>query len=432
MVGRLELYMSHAFLLVFLLVLLLFIIIISGVEYAYLAANKLSIELKRKQGTKSGRLLGRFFDAPETFWNGTVIGFYILLVCFCFLFCRLMGWVFLVAGTYLPVQLNFYIQMLADLFLVTFIVLASIGLIAKRSFELYPEGKLNTWSFFIDFLNGLTRPLARFFIALSEFILKYLFNVRINKKEAIFARINTNQFLRHAIQGHEDLDEANKELFDNALQLTKVKIRKCMTPRNETIALDIRQSVSELKNYFVDTKLSKIVIYDGDLDNVLGYAHHVDLYRRPQTIKEILHPIPTVPETMNAIDLIQLFTKDRKSVAWVVDEFGGTAGFVTMEDILEEIFGDINDEYDSERFTEKQIARNEFIFSGRLELDYLNEKYKLDFPKDEAETLSGYIIAHFESIPDQKERIIIDHFEFDILRVTETRIETVKVRVLPN
>lgn len=424
--------MSIAFLSAFLLIILIFLIIISGVEYAYLASNKLTIELKRKQGTGSGKLLGRFFDEPDTFWNGTVISFYFLLVCFCFLFCQLTDLISLhLGGLGYLLERHFYVKMIINLFLVTFIILISIGLIAKRSFELYPEGKLNTWSLFIDFINKLTQPLAGFFIGLSEFMLKYLFNVRINKNEAIFARINTNQFLRHTLQGHEDLDEANKELFDKALQLTKVKVRKCMTPRNETIALDIKSPVSELKNLFVDTKLSKIVIYDQDMDNVLGYTHHVDLYRQPQSIREILHPIPTVPETMNAIDLIQLFTKDRKSIAWVVDEFGGTAGFVTMEDILEEIFGDINDEYDSERFTEKQISRNEFIFSGRLELEYLNDKYKLDFPTNEAETLSGYIIAHFESIPEQKERIIISHFEFDILRVTETRIETVKVRVLP-
>lgn len=426
--------MSIAFLSALLLIILIFLIIISGVEYAYLASNKLTIELRRKQGSRSGKLLGRFFDSPDTFWNGTVISFYFLLVCFCFLFCQLID---LLRARLSPdwhhffVQ-HFYIQMIIDLLVVTFIILLSIGLIAKRGFELFPEGKLNTWSFFVDAINQLTQPLAQFFIGLSEFILKYLFNVRINKKEAIFARINTNQFLRHTLQGHEDLDQANKELFDKALQLTKVKIRKCMTPRNETIALDIHNPVSELKSLFVNTKLSKIVVYDLDLDNVLGYAHHVDLYRQPQTIKEILHPIPTVPETMNAIDLIQLFTKDRKSIAWVVDEFGGTAGFVTMEDILEEIFGDINDEYDSERFTEKQISLNEYIFSGRIELDYLNQKYKLDFPIDKAETLSGYIISNYEAIPEQKERIIVNHFEFDILRVAETRIETVKMKVLPN
>jgi CBS domain containing-hemolysin-like protein len=423
--------MSPSLIIPFIIILIL-MIVTSGVEYAYLASNKLTIELKRKQGTESGKLLGFFFDNPERFWQGTVIGFYILLVCFCFLFSKMTQ----VLAGFLPqvfqdlLRQHFFVQMLIDFFLASVVVLLCIGFIAKRSFEFYPEGKLNTWSSFIHFISRVTTPFAQLFTALSEFILKYLFNVKINKKESVFERVNTQQFFRRSIQGHDDLDEANKDLFEKALQLTKVKVRKCMTPRNEIIAIDINTPVLELRNKFVDTKLSKIVIYETNLDNVLGYTHHLDLNRRPENIAAILHPIPTVPETMSALDLIHQFTKERKSIAWVVDEFGGTAGFVTMEDVLEEIFGDINDEYDTERFTEKQIAPNEFIFSGRLELDYLNEKYDLMLPSEAAETLSGYIITKFEAIPRQKERIIIDKYEFEILLVTDTRIETTKLKVL--
>lgn len=423
--------MSLSLIIPFFIVLIL-MIVITGVEYAYLASNKLTIELKRKQGTESGKLLGYFFDNPERFWQGTVIGFYILLVCFCFLFSKITQ----VLTNHLPsvfqtfLQQNFLIQMFLDFFLASMVVLACIGFIAKRSFEFYPEGKLNTWSTFIHFVSRITTPFAQIFTALSEFILKYLFNVKINKKESVFERVNTQQFFRQSIQGHGDLDEANKDLFEKALQLTKVKVRKCMTPRNEITAIDINTPIEELRNKFVDTKLSKIVIYENNLDNVMGYTHHLDLNSRPAHISDILHPIPTVPETMSALDLIHQFTKERKSIAWVVDEFGGTAGFVTMEDVLEEIFGDINDEYDINRFTEKQISVNEFIFSGRLELDYLNEKYDLDFPDESAETLSGYIITKFETIPKQKERIIIDNYEFEILLVTDTRIETTKLKVL--
>jgi CBS domain containing-hemolysin-like protein len=341
------------------------------VEYAYLASNKLTIELKKKQGNNSGKILGAFFDHPERFWSATVIGFYILLVCFCFLFTKITN--ALIA--YFPLTIrqffavHLYFHMVIDFVLASILILFCIGFIAKRSFEFYPEGKLNTWSTFIDFVSNITAPFAQVFTSLSEFILKYLFNVRINKKEAIFERVNTRQFFRQSIQGHGNLDEANKELFEKALQLTKVRIRKCMTPRNETVAMDINKPIKDLKDKFVETKLSKIVIYEKNLDNVLGYTHHLDLNSRPAHIQDIIHPIPTVPETMSAIDLIHLFTKERKSIAWVVDEFGGTAGFVTMEDVLEEIFGNINDEYDVEKFTEKQISENEFIFSGRLEID---------------------------------------------------------------
>jgi CBS domain containing-hemolysin-like protein len=180
----------------------------------------------------------------------------------------------------------------------------------------------------------------------------------------------------------------------------------------------------------IDTKLSKLIVYDDNIDNIVGYIHHLDLNRRPTNIAQILHTITPVPEAMSAVDLMNRFTKERKSIAWVIDEFGGTAGIVTMEDVLEEIFVDINDEYDEQEHVEKQLSENEYILSGRLELDYINEKYGFSFPTDVSETLSGYIIAEHETIPKIKERIILDKYEFDILLVTNTRIETVKMKVL--
>jgi CBS domain containing-hemolysin-like protein len=171
-------------------------------------------------------------------------------------------------------------------------------------------------------------------------------------------------------------------------------------------------------------------VYDNNIDHIIGYIHQLDLFKRPGAIKEILLPIPAVPESMSAADLISKFTKERKSIAWVVDEFGGTAGIITMEDVLEELFGEIEDEYDTEEFVEKQIAENEYIFSGRMELDYLEQKYGFDFPEEESETLSGYIINYHETIPRQKERIIIDDYEFDIITVSDTRIEMVKMKKL--
>lgn len=203
-----------------------------------------------------------------------------------------------------------------------------------------------------------------------------------------------------------------------------------MVPRNEVEAVDITTPISEVKAKFIDTKLSKIIVYKDQIDNIVGYVHHLDLNRRPKKLEEVLHKITAVPETMSAVDLMNRFTKDRKSIAWVIDEFGGTAGIVTMEDVLEEIFGDINDEYDTPDLVEEQISENEFIFSGRIELDYLNEKYDFEFPTDDYETLSGYIIANHETIPKIKERIVIENYEFDILLVSDTRIETVKMKLL--
>jgi CBS domain containing-hemolysin-like protein len=201
-------------------------------------------------------------------------------------------------------------------------------------------------------------------------------------------------------------------------------------PRKEIIGLESTATVEELSKKFIETKLSKLVVYEQNIDNILGYIHQLDMFKRPATIQDILLPIPAVPASMSATDLINKFTRERKSIAWVVDEFGGTAGIVTMEDVLEEIFGEIHDEYDSEEFVEKQISENEYIFSGRLELDYIAEKYGLEFPDNESETLSGYIVHYHETIPQQKERIIVDDYEFDIINVSDTRIEMVKLKVL--
>jgi putative hemolysin len=201
-------------------------------------------------------------------------------------------------------------------------------------------------------------------------------------------------------------------------------------PRTEIEAVEITDSIEEVKQKFIQTKLSKLVVYEESVDNIIGYIHQLDLFKRPSELRSILLSIPAVPESMSATDLINKFSKERKSIAWVVDEFGGTAGIITLEDVLEEIFGEIQDEYDTEEFVEKQISDSEYIFSGRMELDYLNEKYNFEFPDSESETLSGYIINEHETIPKQKETIIIGDIQFDILNVSDTRIEMVKLKLL--
>ena len=207
-------------------------------------------------------------------------------------------------------------------------------------------------------------------------------------------------------------------------------MRECLVPRKEIEGIDLNTSIEEVRKKFVSTRLSKLVVYDNNLDHIAGYVHQLDLFKSPPSLKTILLPIPAVPESMGATDLINKFTKERKSIAWVVDEFGGTAGIVTMEDLLEEIFGEIKDEYDTEEFEERKISNEEFIFSGRLELDYLNEKYGLEFPGKESETLSGFIINQHETIPRLKAHIIIGDYEFEILGVSETRIEMVRMKIL--
>jgi CBS domain containing-hemolysin-like protein len=306
-----------------------------------------------------------------------------------------------------------------------------VQVVFKAIFRKKSNAVLSFFAQLVSLLYSFFSPVASLFVGLAEWILKYLFDVRISDKKEAFTRVDLEHFIQ---QGKDDNDEAqdiNTELFENALSLSGVKVRECLIPRKEIIGVETSASVEEVKQKFVETKLSKLVVYEGNIDNILGYVHQLDLFRKPADIKSILLPIPAVPESMGLTDLISQFTRERKSIAWVVDEFGGTSGIVTMEDLLEEIFGEIQDEYDTEEFVEKQLSDNEFIFSGRLETDYLAEKYNLDFKEEsDAETLSGYIVEHHETIPVSKERIIIDDYEFDILSVSETRIETVKMKVL--
>jgi CBS domain containing-hemolysin-like protein len=254
--------------------------------------------------------------------------------------------------------------------------------------------------------------------------------VRMNETKEVFNRVDLENFIQQSKENEQASEEFDTEMFENALSLPTVKVRSCLVPRKEIEAIEATASIEEARQKFIATKLSKLVVYEENIDTIIGYIHQLDLFKNPAHVKDILLPIPAVPESMGVTDLMNKFTRERKSIAWVVDEFGGTSGIVTMEDLLEEIFGEIHDEYDTEEFVEKQISENEFIFSGRLELDYLNERYGFAFKDEESETLSGYIIAHHETIPQQKERIIIDNYEFDILNVTETRIESVKMKRL--
>ncbi|WP_315818695.1 hemolysin family protein [Paraflavitalea speifideaquila] len=267
-------------------------------------------------------------------------------------------------------------------------------------------------------------------VKISVFVLNIIFDMRIDKKKPPFSRADLEQFNTQNNEHHNQSQDLKAELFENALSLPKVKVRECLVPRKEIEAVDIKTTVEEVRKTFVDTKLSKLVVYDGDIDHILGYVHQLGLFKGPATIKDMLLPIPAIPESMSATDLITKFSKERKSIAWVVDEFGGTAGIVTMEDLLEEIFGEIKDEFDVEEFEDKRVSEDEFILSGRLELDYLKEKYGLEFPDQDSETLSGFIIQQHETIPKLRERIIIGDYEFDVMSVSDTRIETVRLKIL--
>ena len=326
-----------------------------------------------------------------------------------------------------------YIKLFVETILSTIIVLF-VEFMSKAFFRARNNSILSSdgISYIVQFFYWLFSSTASFFVAIAEWILKYVFNVKLYNKKNMFSKVDLEHFIQQS-KSHEAEDESeiNKELFENALSLSEIKLRECLIPRREIEGVDSKTSIEAVKEKFIQTQLSKLVVYESNIDSILGYIHQLDLFKHPASVKEVLLPIPTVPESMSATDLMNKFSKERKSIAWVIDEFGGTAGIVTMEDLLEEIFGDIRDEYDTEEFVEKQLAKDEFIFSGRLELDYITEKYKLQFPGDKGtETLSGYIIQNNEEIPKLKDRIIIGDYEIDILNVSDTRIEMVKLKVL--
>ena len=411
---------------IWIVVSLILIGFFAGYEIAFISANRLSIELKKKQGLRSGIILSNFMESPAKFIGTCLIGLNIVLVIYGLLFTA-----FLKSIAWNPLEVeNEYLKLVIDTIISTFVVLVFGEFIPKAIFKARNDKLIAFFAPVAQFFHSLLQPLASVFVSIAQWILTYIFNVRMNNKNEAFSKVDLEHFFQQTKDQDEENQELNTELFENALSLPLVKIRQCLVPRTEIEGADIHISIEELKKQFIKTQLSKLVIYDDSVDSILGYVHQIDLFKRPSSVQEILHPIIAVPESMSATDLINKFTKERKSIAWVVDEFGGTAGIVTMEDVLEEIFGEIRDEYDVEEFVEKQLAEDEFIFSGRLELDYLKEKYELDFPENESETLSGYIINKHEAIPRQKATIIVDHYQIDVLTVSDTRIEMVKLKIL--
>ncbi|MBK8495443.1 MAG: HlyC/CorC family transporter [Chitinophagaceae bacterium] len=408
----------------------------TGIEIAFISANKLSIELNRKQGTKSGKLWGFYADQPARFIGTTLVGINLVFVVYGLLVVDMLLPIWLWIEKQLPSTLSEsvkYIKIFVETVLATLIVLF-VEFTAKAFFRTRNSSILNSGiissivQFFYSMLSSTGTQLVNF----AEWILKYILNVKINPKRNMFSKVDLENFM-HQSKSHEQEEnrEINRELFDNALSLSEIKLRQCLIPRKEIEAVTGKSTINEVKARFIDTHLSKLVVYDGNIDNITGYIHQLDLFKHPATVQEILLPIPTVPDSMSATDLMSRFSKERKTIAWVIDEFGGTAGIVTMEDLLEEIFGEIKDEYDTEEFVDKQLSATEFIFSGRMELDLITEKYRLYFPDDEeTETLSGYIIKNHEQIPKLKDHIIIGNYEIDILNVSDTRIEMVKLKVL--
>ena len=395
----------------------------SGYEIGFVSANRLSLELKKKQGSRSGKIIAGFLEAPTQFIGTCLIGLNISLVVFGILFEELLH-----THIWSKFGLGDGAILVGNTLVSTLVILFIGELVPKAMFKARAASLINTFAPVAQFFHILFKPLTVILVNTAQRVLSNLLQVKMVYKKEAFTKVDLAHFVQQT-NPHQEQQELNTDLFENALSLPDIKVRKCLVPRTEIVGVEIQTPLEEVKALFVETKLSKLIVYNDTLDNIVGYVHQLDLFKKPTEIKAILHPILLVTESMNAADLINLFSKKRKSIAWVVDEFGGTAGIVTMEDVLEEIFGEINDEYDEQEFLEKKLSDTEYVFSGRLELDYLYEKYGIDFSADSAETLSGYLIHKNEAIPKLRQVIHLSHFDAEILAVSDTRIEKVKIKI---
>ena len=385
--------------------------------------SRVALELKRRAFPLALKRLDPFLESPARLLGTTLVGFQLLLV----LLALQINDVMQPLWSYAHVA-SATLQLLIEILITTLLVLVLTEFLPRAYYRARGETGLIHFSGLLSAAHQVLFPIAATAIDAAEWLLRQLFDVRLREKREPLKRSDLKHLFKTPIP--EEPDELHAQLIENAQELPKVKVRQCLVPRKEIIGVSRHTGIEDVRQRFIATQLSKLIVYEKDIDHIVGYVHQLDLFKDPKQLEEIILPIPAIPESMSATRLISQFTRERKSIAWVVDEFGGTAGIVTMEDVLEELFGEIRDEYDTEEFVEKQVGEREYIFSGRLELDYLADKYEFQFNHEEAETLSGYIINHHDTIPRQKERIIIDAYEFEVLQVTETRIETVRMKRL--
>jgi putative hemolysin len=396
----------------------------SGMEMAFVSANKLSIELKKKQGSYRGRILSYFLQRPRRFIGTMLVGNNIALVIYGIAMAKALE----------PPIRDLIDSEVAVLLIQTIISTLLILITAEYLPKTFFPTNATWW------LNFLAFPLALIYavlwlpmiivIGISEGVLSLFIKSPLPSDQVVFGRTDLDNLVKESTERAEEPEELENEvqIFQNALDFSKVKARDCMVPRPEIVALEVEDTIVELQEKFIETGFSKIPIYRDTIDNIIGFTHSFELFKHPESIKSILLPVSIVPETAPANKVLEEFIQQSRSIAIVVDEFGGTSGMMTIEDVVEEIFGEIEDEHDVEELVEEQLKDNEFMFSGRLEIDHLNEKYKLGVPEaEEYETLAGYIIHHTEDIPSANTEIKIADFHFTIMEVSHTRIERVKM-----
>lgn len=399
----------------------------SGMEIAFVASNKLRIEIDKSDKSIAQTLIDLFVSNSGMYITTMLVGNNVVMVIYG-IFMK----------NYLSDQMDFLhlslgMKLVVETLVSTLIILVFAEFLPKTLFRLRPNAFLRVFAVPVFLFYLLFFPITYFSVWLGGILLRLATGKRIGQKEQnrAFGKVDLN----HLIEEGEITDETKEEvheikLFRNALDFSEIKLRECIVPRTDLVALPIDSSRDELTGLFVSTGLSRILIYKENIDNIIGYVHSSSLFKNPKNIAEALSGVIIVPETMSASHLLNLFIKQQRSIAVVVDEFGITAGIVTIEDIMEEIFGEIEDEHDHPSLREEVISDHEYIFSGRLEVDYLNEKYELNLPENEEyETLAGYVLYFNESIPAEGEKVTIGDYVFEVLCVKNARIEEIRVMV---
>ncbi len=413
-------------LLFFAIITLFFSAFFSGVEIAFISANKLKLELDKNSGKFPANIIAYFSKNESDFITTMLVGNNIALVVYGIMMTQI-----------LTSAIEIYLQspaalLLAQTIITTLIVLVTAEFFPKAIFRIYPNQILRIFSIPIWLFFVLFRPVALLMLYLSKVVLKHLLGQKIEEGKQVFGKTDLDEYLSNvkSAEGDEE-NRVEVEMLQNVLDLTDKKLRECMIPRTEIVAIDSLAPIKDIKDKFITTKLSKILIYKGNIDKVIGYVHSSDLFRRPKNVRAILLPIPFVPESMLALQLLTQFIESNKGIALVVDEFGGTSGMLTIEDVTEEIVGEIIDEHDVEEITDNQLTKYKYHFFSRLDVEMVNKKYALNLPEsDEYETIAGLILHHLEEIPKQDDVIELEEFQFTIIKANDTAIQEVELKVI--
>ena len=406
------------------IVCLIFSAFFSGTEIAFISANKLKVQLDKKQGKLSSRIVSWFYERSDYFIATMLVGNNISLVIY-----GLQTAIVLEPVIAKWVSQDFWV-LIIQTFLATLVILLTAEFLPKTLFRVRPNRAVRSLAFPLAVSYIILFPITWVAVASSNLLLKRIFRSSQDQvtKKGVFNKVDLTHLVSQNIGNNGDDENIDHEmkLFQNALDFSNVKLRECMIPRTEISAVEITDKIDDLTQLFIETGFSRILIYEDNIDKIIGYAHHADLFKHPKDIRSIVRPVPIVPESMPANKLLGQLLANQLSAAIVVDEFGGTAGLVTTEDVLEEIFGEIEDEHDVQSYVEEQVSKTEYRLSGRLEIDYLNEKYHLELPiSEEYETLAGLILYIHRSIPPVNDTIQVDNFKFTILKSSNTRIELV-------